>query len=138
MRRSPWKSDFADIFLTLLSPKLQKIRTPDYISFSLCGLIIAFGGGGLILVVSYCQPTPACLRRRKCISIYSQREWATNEPFQLQRLCQEGAGVSPWQSTIDAIPTTQHGQLLARLNLTDPDHPRLHGVSRQNERTSGK
>ncbi|KAI0156584.1 hypothetical protein GGR57DRAFT_501634 [Xylariaceae sp. FL1272] len=105
----------------------QKIRSPAHMSLSLLGLYFLFLTGGLIIAVSFAlEPILGCLRRRHRHSRYAYYEWVTNETLQLHRLAQEAAGWGTWTTGACGIPfTLRDGDVLARLALTDEQHPRL-------------
>lgn len=52
-------------------------------------------------------------------------EWTTNETLQLQRLAHEEIGFGNWSRTTSSIPIIETGDILAILDISDPDHPKL-------------
>ncbi len=105
-------------------------------SFSVFGLGIIFGVGGLITILSFTlepimyhfSSATTFLRRNPRApkpKPHSLLEWRTNEILQLQRLAHEAVGFGTWSKTTSAIPVTDKGELLARLDVNPQGHPRL-------------
>lgn len=67
------------------------------------------------------------IEERRNITKKSRLEWFTNDTFQLQRLAHEELGIGTWNGCTGprAIPVTEKGELLAVLDATDLEHPRL-------------
>ncbi|KAF4543286.1 Cytochrome p450 protein [Lasiodiplodia theobromae] len=104
----------------------QKILSTAHISFSLFGLYFIFCLGSFIIVVSYIiEPVLGWLQKRHHRGEYQRLEWCANETLQLQRLAHEGIGFGTWSHAIDVVPVTKRGELLAVLDLENPEHPRL-------------
>jgi hypothetical protein len=105
----------------------QKILNSSYISFSLFGIIFIFVLGGVIILVSFAlDPVMAELRKRFNIKTYEQLEWSSNDALQLQRLAYDGAGAGTWFNGASLVPLTlRDEQLLALLDISDPELPRL-------------
>ncbi|KAI1319811.1 hypothetical protein F5Y16DRAFT_417673 [Xylariaceae sp. FL0255] len=105
---------------------LQKIRSTAYLSFSVFGLSFTFLTGTLIVVVSFIlEPIIACFFKRRKHLPYSYIEWRMNTALQLQRLAHEEPGVSKWKDCIGQVPITDPETVLANLNISDPEHPKL-------------
>ncbi|OTB01373.1 hypothetical protein M426DRAFT_41238, partial [Hypoxylon sp. CI-4A] len=104
----------------------QKMRSASHSSFSLLGLCITFGIGGIIVVISYIiEPIMELLYRRRRYKQYAHLEWISNTNLQLQRLAHENLESGNWSQCIKKVPTTEPGVSLASLDLKDPDHPVL-------------
>jgi hypothetical protein len=71
----------------------------------------------------------AFLGKRFDRNIYSRLEWCTNGTLQLQRLAQEEMGFGTWRGCTKDVPTTQSGEKLAVLDITDAAHPCFAGPS---------
>ncbi|KAF2737471.1 hypothetical protein EJ04DRAFT_550620 [Polyplosphaeria fusca] len=111
----------------------QKIMTTKYSSFSVLGVGLILGIGGLImlldifleLLVDYIES-----RRRRSKGntkhSYARVEWNTNTTLQLQRLAHEQVGAGDWKSaTWLAHPVTAPGEELAMFDLKREHHPKL-------------
>ncbi|KAI1079547.1 hypothetical protein F5B20DRAFT_571027 [Whalleya microplaca] len=104
----------------------QKIRSSDYGSFSLFWLLFTYILGALVIAVSYsAEPILACLYERRKYKEYSHLEWVTNATLQLQRLANEDPDSKVWSCCIEDVPVTQPGVQLGRLDLRDPNHPKI-------------
>ncbi|KAF2870603.1 hypothetical protein BDV95DRAFT_495673 [Massariosphaeria phaeospora] len=108
----------------------QKIRSDSYTSFNLLGLVLVFTLGVLIMVASLVLPAiVAHIQRRR--NPYRRLEWIVNDTLQLQRLAHEAVGAGTWTGACDDYPTTVRGEVLAELDWTDPEHPRLKASARR-------
>ncbi|KAI1120546.1 hypothetical protein F5Y10DRAFT_289605 [Nemania abortiva] len=104
----------------------QKIRSAEHSSFNMFGLTFFFVAGSLIVVASLAlEPLLAALHDRWGYQQHAYLEWVSQETLQLQRLAHEELGFGTWSGTTSAIPTTELGDKLASLDVTDPKHPRL-------------
>ncbi|KAK4444012.1 hypothetical protein QBC34DRAFT_309909 [Podospora aff. communis PSN243] len=106
----------------------QKVVVEGFVSFSILAIICIFLGGGLIILLSFTLDTIMswCLGRiGRQRTQYSRLEWSTNETLQIQRLAHEATGAGTWSRTTGAIPVTKPGDMLAVLDIADPEHPRL-------------
>lgn len=104
----------------------QKIRSDAFTSFSVLGLGILLGIGGLIIITSYTlEFFVEWIQERANLSNYSRLEWTTNGTLQLQRLAHEELGFGTWTRTAEDCPVTKPGEQLAVLDISDPKHPRL-------------
>ncbi|KAI1741603.1 hypothetical protein F4680DRAFT_415976 [Xylaria scruposa] len=104
----------------------QKIRSSQYTSFSLFGLLFTFVTGAVIILVSYIlEPILSCFYRYKKYQPYAHFEWMTNGSLQLHRLAHEELGLQKWSNCTDDIPTTGPDVFLSGLNFTNPEHPIL-------------
>ncbi|KAI1429252.1 hypothetical protein F5Y12DRAFT_727374 [Xylaria sp. FL1777] len=116
-------------FTSTLSQKLcnsQKIRSTAHASFSLFGLLFAFLLGFLITLTSYLlEPISGLLYRKWGFKGYAHLEWMAQTTLQLQRLAHEELGSGTWSNGTKEIPTTEAGDLLASLDISNPGHPVL-------------
>ncbi|GAW18725.1 hypothetical protein ANO14919_082060 [Xylariales sp. No.14919] len=104
----------------------QKIRSTAHASFSVFGLLFTFMIGFLITLTSYIlEPVSGLLYRRWGFKSYAHLEWASQTTLQLQRLAHEELGSGTWSNGTKEIPTTEVGDLLVSLDISDPDHPVL-------------
>ncbi|KAI1129747.1 hypothetical protein F5Y10DRAFT_276535 [Nemania abortiva] len=104
----------------------QKIRTTAFTSFNVFGLYFLFLSGALLIAFSFSiEPIISCLHAKQRYNQYKYLEWVTGESLQLHRLAHEGVGWGTWARAIEDIPTTEKGQALGCLDLTEPLHPRL-------------
>jgi hypothetical protein len=103
-------------------------------SFNVVGLYILFLGGALLIALSFSiEPILSCLHRRRRYNQYTYLEWVSNESLQLHRLAHEGAGWGTWSRATEDIPVTKKDEVLGRLDLTEPLHPRLRPVPSDSE-----
>ncbi|KAI0023795.1 hypothetical protein F4780DRAFT_785581 [Xylariomycetidae sp. FL0641] len=104
----------------------QKIRDSAYTSFSILGLSLTFGLGGLIVCISLLlEPFLAFLNKLGKYNSYSYLEWKCNTSLQLYRLAQEESGVRDWSNCVGEVPITKGNPNLAKLDITNPKHPVL-------------
>ena len=82
------------------------------------GLLIICVNVGLHRLVSYVQ-------RERDLKDYRRLAWKSNGLLQLQRLAHEEAGFGTWERCAKAVPVTAKGEVLATLNVTNPEHPVL-------------
>jgi hypothetical protein len=106
--------------------KQQKINSTAHASFSLFGLLFTFVVGCLIALISYLlEPVSKLLYKKWGFKTYAYLEWNTNATLQLQRLAHEELGWDTWSKGTGEIPTTEPGDLLGCLDISNPDHPVL-------------
>jgi len=104
----------------------QKIKSTEYSSFSLFGLLFIFCLGGILIITSYViEPILACLYRRRQHKDYAYLEWVSNSTLQIQRLAYQGIGSGTWSRSTDEVPITKRGDKLSQLDFTDPSLPLL-------------
>ena len=65
------------------------------------------------------------LQKKKTRHDYSRLEWKANATLQLHRIAHEEISSGTWSRTTEAVPVTAEGQLLAPLDISNRDHPRL-------------
>ncbi len=107
---------------------LQKIRSRAFTSFSVLGLAIVLGVGGLLIVLATAlESLTDFVLKRVGRRIYPRLEWSANGTLQLQRLAHEALGYGgAWACATDAVPVTRcAGEPLAVLDVQDIEHPRL-------------
>ncbi|KAI1809712.1 hypothetical protein GGS20DRAFT_263862 [Poronia punctata] len=105
----------------------QKIRSTDYGSFSLFGLLFVLTGGLLVTWISYLlEPISRILHQKIGYNSYAHLEWVTNATLQLQRLAHEGVGLGTWRECTRTIPMTNPDELLGSLDVSDARHPILY------------
>ncbi|PFH59429.1 hypothetical protein XA68_12406 [Ophiocordyceps unilateralis] len=98
--------------------KNQKIRTSEYMSFSLVGLLLTYVLGLFIMAASYAiEPLYELLWRLRRYKEYSFLEWSANETLQLHRAAHQGIGSGTWTGFVDAVPKTEANEVLADLTL---------------------
>ncbi|KAH8889020.1 hypothetical protein GQ53DRAFT_825784 [Thozetella sp. PMI_491] len=96
----------------------QKIRSTDYTSFSVLGLILVYVTGTLIIIISYLlEPIFDCLEKRRKSVDYRNLEWRSNQFLQLQRLGYSSLGRGTWSRAADSIPMTERGEEFESLAL---------------------
>ncbi|KAF7540014.1 hypothetical protein G7054_g1710 [Neopestalotiopsis clavispora] len=114
----------------------QKIRSTLHGSFSMFALLFTYITGLLIIISSYLiEPTLRCLYRRNMYKQYQYLEWITDSELQQQRLAHEKAGSDDWEGCTDDVPVTKATVKLGRLDLADPNHPRILGTQGQEEKS---
>ncbi|KAI0444938.1 hypothetical protein F4803DRAFT_510322 [Xylaria telfairii] len=108
----------------------QKIKSTNYTSFSVFGLLFTYIAGLLIVLVSYLvEPISQILYKKWGYRKLAHLEWNTNTSLQLQRLAHEQLGFGTWSKGTAEIPVTKAGDLLGCLDISNPDHPVLHRPS---------
>ncbi|KAI0195921.1 hypothetical protein F4808DRAFT_474530 [Astrocystis sublimbata] len=104
----------------------QKMRSAQYTSFSLFGLLFTFVTGVLIIISSFVmEPLTRCLWRRGRYSQYRHLEWETYSVLQLQRLGYEGVTgtTTKWEKCTGDIPVTESDVPMNPLDFSNPTHP---------------
>lgn len=71
------------------------------------------------------EPIVQFFQKRRKKSPYSRLEWSANEVLQMQRMAHEALGAGTWTGGTDDIPTTERGEHLAMLDISDENHPLL-------------
>lgn len=80
----------------------------------------------MIIVLSYSLEFVAdWIQKRLNLDTYKRLEWTTNEALELQRLAHEEAGFGTWSNTDEETPVTVSHEKLARLDISNPEHPTL-------------
>ncbi|KAI0151644.1 hypothetical protein GGR57DRAFT_471019 [Xylariaceae sp. FL1272] len=104
----------------------QKIRSSQYTSFSLLGLLFVFVAGSVIILTSYViEPILRFLYRYRGYQPYAHFEWISNTDLQLHRLAHEEFGLKVWSDCTAYVPTTTRDALLPSIDFADPTHPML-------------
>ncbi|KAF2670197.1 hypothetical protein BT63DRAFT_231540 [Microthyrium microscopicum] len=108
----------------------QKVRSAEFTSFNVLGLVLTLSIGAVFIVTSYSIET-ACgmIQKRRNKGLYERMEWTTNGTLQLQRLAHEELGLGTWTRTVNEYPITERDQYLAVLDLDDTAHPKLKAVA---------
>ena len=71
------------------------------------------------------DPTLRCLHKRRKYRQYQYLEWRTNGALQLHRLAQDELGYGKWSGCTDSVPITRPQDMLADLDITELEYPRL-------------
>ncbi|KAI1746338.1 hypothetical protein F4680DRAFT_442612 [Xylaria scruposa] len=106
----------------------DEMRSAQYTSFSLFGLLFTFVTGALIIgISSLIEPVAKSLCKRDLYSRYDHLELGTNSVLQLQRF---GYGGVPcrrtiWQKCTSTVPVTESDVLMDPLDVSDSAHPTL-------------
>ncbi|GAW15864.1 hypothetical protein ANO14919_052860 [Xylariales sp. No.14919] len=105
----------------------QMIKSTEYTSFSVFGLLFTFIVGFSIVLISYLlEPISRILYRKWGFQTFAHLEWNTTATLQLQRLAHEQLGYGTWSKGTVEIPVTETGDLLGCLDVSNPDHPVLY------------
>ena len=86
------------------------------------GLLITCVDIGLHRITSYIQ-------HKKNPNEYYRLVWKSDGLLQVQRMAYEEAGFGMWERCTKATPVTAQNQVLATLDVDNPEHPRLRKVS---------
>ncbi|KAF2691131.1 hypothetical protein K458DRAFT_438815 [Lentithecium fluviatile CBS 122367] len=116
----------------------QKIRSPNFYSFSVLGVsVVIFLGLFLILVATWIESIVASILRCRGRSVkrptFAMLEWENNSALQLQRLALQAVGSGTWTRTAQSVPVTEAGDTLGTLDISDPTHTRLRRLSPEHE-----
>lgn len=86
----------------------QKVRSAEYTTFSVLGLAMNFGLGGLLLLAGHIVPIAAqrWRARWKKGSIGRER-WILDGAMQLQRIVLQGEGKGDWVGETSTVPITR-------------------------------
>lgn len=104
----------------------QKIRSAQYSSFSLFGLIFTYSMGALIVIISFIVSPILCfLQKRGRYNRYAYLEWEGHTSIQLHRVAQDQCGYGRWSHCDEEIPITRPGDMLAAFDISNPKHPML-------------
>ncbi|KAJ3574372.1 hypothetical protein NPX13_g4381 [Xylaria arbuscula] len=104
----------------------QKMRTANFTSLSVFGLVFTYVVGFLIILISYLpEPIFECLHKRKGYQQFKHLEWTSTATLQLQRLAHEAIGQGTWSNGTMIIPTTKDDELLGLLDIHNIEHPVL-------------
>jgi hypothetical protein len=105
----------------------QIIRSPNFTSFSILGISLIFGFGGLTICISLCmESVVGYLQRRWRRGLFQQVRWRLDGKLQLQRMAFEEAGLGVWHRGADQVPTTVvRGQKIVLPQGWDEEHPSL-------------
>ena len=102
----------------------QIVQRQDYASFSVLGLSIIVGVGGLIILLNVLKS--ACGRRIQEHSVHGRHrnlEWRLDSNIQLQRLAYQNAGlIDDWKDLETAVPVPVKAQKYGLPLLPDVSH----------------
>lgn len=121
-----WRRPDSEVTRSLC--KNQKIKSTAYSNFSILGLVIVFAFGSLIIILDLTlESIIVFVEGRRGTLKYSRLEWFTNDVLETQRLAHEELGLGTWEGCagVSVVPVTRKGDLLAVLDISDPEHPRL-------------
>ena len=92
----------------------QIIRSPNFTSFSILGISLIFGLGGLTICISLClERIVAYLQQKYRRGLLQQVRWRLDSKLQLQRLAFEEAGLGQWEGGGEGVPKTMvKGQMI--------------------------
>ncbi|KAK8057806.1 hypothetical protein PG996_011743 [Apiospora saccharicola] len=104
----------------------QKIRSAQYSSFTIFGLVFTYSMGALIVIVSFIiSPLLCFLQERGRYNKYAYLEWEGHTAIQLHRVAQDQCGYGRWSRCDEEIPITRPDDMLAPFDISDPEHPML-------------
>ncbi|KAI9813762.1 MAG: hypothetical protein M1827_003552 [Pycnora praestabilis] len=105
----------------------QKVRANNgYMSFSVLGVALIIGIGGLIFLTNLVlEGVVGWFQRKYQFGNKRNLQWMLDEKLQLQRLAYEEAGMGKWTGGTIAVPVTKKGDLFGLPSSVDPVHPRL-------------
>ena len=102
----------------------QKARSGRAQNFSVLAIGLILGLGLLIICVNVSlHRLVSYVQRERHLKDYRRLAWKSNGLLQLQRLAHEEAGFGTWERCVKAVPLTAKGEVLATLDVTDPEHP---------------
>ena len=105
----------------------QKVRIEDgTTSFSVLGVGIIFGVGGVVVLIYLVLETVISFLQRKLKwGDYRRVRWVMDDKLQVQRMAFEGAGMGgEWQNLNGMVPVTSCNETFAGLEHVDPEKPR--------------
>lgn len=100
------------------SGQAQNFSVLAIVLILILGLLIICVDIGLHRFVGYAQ-------REQDLKDYRRLAWKSNWLLQLQRLAHEAAGFGTWERCAKAVPITVQGEVLAVLDVNEPEHPVL-------------
>ena len=104
----------------------QRARSGRAQNFSILAIALILGLGLLIICVNLgLHPLVSYVQRERDLKDYRRLAWKTNGLLQLQRLAHEELGFGTWDRCAKAVPVTAKDEVLATLDVTDPEHPVL-------------
>ncbi|KAI0155334.1 hypothetical protein GGR57DRAFT_491761 [Xylariaceae sp. FL1272] len=104
----------------------QKIKSTSFTTLNFFGLVLTYVVGFILAFISYAlEQVFGWLHRRRAYKQFKHLEWTSDTTLQLQRLAYEGIGQGTWSRGTRAIPTTDDGELLALLDISNLEHPVL-------------
>jgi hypothetical protein len=87
----------------------QIVRSPNFTSFSILGISVIFGLGGLIIIASLSLESVVGALQTRYGSVKSglkRVRWRLDGKLQLQRMAFEEAGLGRWMGGAEQVPTT--------------------------------
>lgn len=113
------------------------MRSKYYTSFSVFGLCITLIVDGTLTVLSYTlELLVIAIQSCRNTHTYQHLEWTVNETLQLQRLAHKELGCGSWQKTNGVVPVTRADEMLAIVDVLEPEHPKPVASSRAKERSA--
>jgi hypothetical protein len=109
----------------------QMVRIADgTTSFSVLGMSIILGVGGLIILIwLVCETVIGFVQKKMHWGDYRRVRWVMDDKLQVQRMAFEGHGMGEWTNLSGMVPVTKQNEVFAGLEHVDPDEPRLRGVN---------
>ena len=102
----------------------QRARSGQAQNFSVLAIGLILGLGLLVICVNFgLHPLVSYVQRERDLKDYRRLAWKVNGLLQLQRLAHEELGFGTWERCTKAVPVTAKGEVLATLDVTDPEHP---------------
>lgn len=102
----------------------QRARSGRAQNFSVLAIGLILGLGLLIICVNLgLHRLVSYVQRERDLKDYRRLAWKSNGLLQLQRLAHEETGFGTWERCTKAVPVTAKGEVLATLDVTDPEHP---------------
>lgn len=108
----------------------QRARSRQAQNFSVLAIGVIMGLGLLITCVDRgLHRLTSYIQREKDPNDYHRLVWKSDGLLQVQRMAYEEAGFGTWERCTRATPVTAQSQVLAPLDVNNPEHPRLRKVS---------
>ena len=102
----------------------QRARSGRAQNFSILAIGLILGIGLLIICINLgLHPLVSYVQRERDLKDYRRLAWKSNGLLQLQRLAHEEVGFGTWERCVKIVPVTAKGEVLATLDVTDPEHP---------------
>ena len=108
----------------------QRARSRQAQNFSVLAIGVIMGLGLLITCVDLgLHRITSYIQHEKNPNEYHRLVWKSDGLLQVQRMAYEEAGFGTWERCTNATPVTAQSQVLATLDVDNPEHPRLRKVS---------
>lgn len=125
------KPDNSQMVADILSLE-QKVLSSSHKSCNRFGLCFTLTAGGLMFAISYLvDPIFNSLHKRYRYKSYRYLEWKSNATLQLHSQTEEQIGPSTWENCTSAVPVSTVDHVPSRLDITNPNHPKLRGPQRR-------